>query len=78
MPRQPLPDDVRVLQVGPFDYFIEWEELARGSSFFIPCVARLADVEAALAPARAHFDFGLIVRPRREHGMAGFRIWRTY
>lgn len=78
MRRLQLPDEVRILRVKDFEYFIEWEYLARGCSFFIPCVARIQDVHAALDVARAHFNYDLTVRPRRERGMAGFRIWRTY
>lgn len=78
MRRKELPDHIRVLDVWGAEYFIEWELLRRGSSFFIPTTATPRQVKAALKPAEAYLDITLEVRARREYGRAGVRVWRTY
>ena len=78
MTRQLIPDEVRVLTLLGAEYFIEWEELRRGSSFFMPTTATPAQVEKALAPARAYFNYTFEIRARCEFGRYGARIWRTH
>lgn len=73
-----LPDDIRVLNVLGAEYFIEWERLKVGASFFLPTTATAKQVSVALRPAAEHLNFQLVTRQRREFGVFGVRVWRTY
>ena len=73
-----LPEDVRVLNVLGAEYYIPWEDLSRGRSFFIPTTATAKQVHAATARAREYLQISLEVRSRCENGLYGARIWRTY
>ena len=74
----PIPDHVRILNVFGAEYYILWEELTVGSSFFIPTTATAAQVKKALRPAERYLDLALEVRQRCEFGRYGVRVWRTY
>lgn len=78
MRADPLPENVRVLSLFGAEYYIPWEELPRGGSFFIPTTATAKQVFHATADARKHLQIDLEVRARREFGVLGVRIWRTY
>lgn len=73
-----LPDDVQILSLHGAEYFIDWADLAIGSSFFIPTTATAGQVRRALRRAAKYLDFQFEVRPRREFGLYGVRVWRTY
>lgn len=78
MQRAQLPDDVRALDIWGAQYFIEWEQVRRGSSFFLPTTATPRQVANALRRAQEYLNFRFEVRARREFGRAGVRVWRTY
>jgi len=78
MKTDPLPDHIRVLNVFGAEYYIPWEELPRGGSFFLPTTATPKQVYAALKPMEKHLQIELEVRARREYGVLGVRVWRTY
>jgi hypothetical protein len=76
MKADPLPSEIRVLNVFGAEYYIPWEELPRGGSFFIPTTATPKQVYTALIPAEQHLDMELEVRARCEFGIYGARVWR--
>lgn len=75
---EPIPDYIRVLNVFGAEYYIPWEELTIGSSFFLPTTAVASQVKKSLRPAERYFDWVLEVRQRCEFGRFGVRVWRTY
>jgi hypothetical protein len=75
---EPVPDHVRVLNVFGAEYYILWEELPKGGSFFIPTTATAEQVAKALRRAESYFGIELTVRSRCERGVYGARVWRTY
>ncbi len=75
---EPIPDHIRVLNIFGAEYFIPWEELTVGSSFFLPTTATAGQVKKLLRPVERHFDWALAVRQRREFDRYGVRVWRTY
>lgn len=77
LPRLKLPDNIRLVNVLGMDYFIQWEDLPRGGSFFMPTTATPAQVLVALRPHREHFNFTFEARARCEYGLYGVRVWRT-
>lgn len=72
-----IPEHIRVLTLFGAEYYIPWEELPRGGSFFIPTTATAKQVYEALKPAEKHMQVELEVRSRCEFGRYGARIWRT-
>jgi hypothetical protein len=73
-----VPDDVRVLHLLGVDYFIQWEKLDLGYSFFIPTTATPVQAREALKTAIRYFKLQVEIHPRCEYGRYGVRIWRTY
>jgi hypothetical protein len=76
MRADPLPSEIRVLTLFGAEYYIPWEELPRGGSFFIPTTATPKQVYIALIPAEKYLDMELEVRSRCEFGRYGARVWR--
>jgi hypothetical protein len=77
-PSDPLPEEVRYLTFFGVPYYIRWEELDVGCSFFLRTTASQDMVVAALAPAKSHLKMEFVCRPRCEFGMYGIRVWRIY
>lgn len=73
-----IPDDIRFLNVDGVLYYIEWEVLIPGASFFIPTVATDRMVAKSLRQAAEYFEYDFKVVSRCEHGVYGARIWRVY
>lgn len=73
-----VPDNIRVLTLGGVEYFVHWEKLEVGASFFLPTTATPVQVRAAIAPASKFFKLKFEVRSRCEYGRYGARIWRVY
>ena len=73
-----LPDDVRVLDIFGAEYLIEWDDLPRGGSFFLPTTATAEQVTRLLRPIQKLLNYRLTVRQRCEFGRYGVRVWRTY
>ena len=73
-----IPEPVRVLNLFGAEYYIPWEELPRGGSFFVPTTATPKQVSTALKAAEQHLQVELEVRARCERGVFGVRVWRTY
>ena len=76
-PHLPIPDAYRFLNIDGVDYFLPWEELHPGCSFFLKTVATPAQVRAALKPAEQFLRMTLVVSARVEFGRYGVRVWRT-
>jgi hypothetical protein len=70
--------DLRVVEVGGVEYFVNWDALTPGASFFIPTVCTASQVKAALAPAEQAYDFKFAVHTRVEYERYGARVWRIY
>jgi len=60
------------------EYFVQWEKLEVGASFFLPTTATPVQVRAAIAPASKFFKLKFEVRSRCEYGRYGARVWRVY
>lgn len=73
----PLPDNVRVVNIHGADYYIPWEQVPVGASFFLPTTATARQVRAAFRHAAQYLDYHLEVRRRREFGVLGARVWRV-
>lgn len=73
-----LPDEVRFIDLYGMPYYIYWENLSIGASFFLPTTATPAQVDKALTAAKKHLNFRFAVRARREFGRHGVRVWRIY
>jgi hypothetical protein len=73
-----LADNLRVLTLCGVEYFMQWEKLFVGASFFLPTTATPVQVRAAIAPASKFFKFRFEVRSRCEYGRYGARVWRVY
>ena len=80
-PRSQAPttfEDVRLFTLYGVDYFILWDQLHIGASFFLPTTATQTQAFKALQPYARHLRIGLQVRNRCEYGRYGVRVWRVY
>lgn len=71
-------DDVRLFTLHGVDYFIFWDQLHIGASFFLPTTATKAQAFEALQPYARYLGIQLQVRNRCEYGRYGVRVWRVY
>jgi len=81
MRRRSLPppsEDVRLFTLHGVDYFILWNHLSIGASFFLPTTATKTQAFAALQPYARYLGIQLQVRNRCEYGRYGVRVWRVY
>lgn len=60
------------------DYFILWNHLSIGASFFLPTTATKTQAFEALQPYARYLGIQLQVRNRCEYGRYGVRVWRVY
>ena len=75
----PLPQpqhDHRVVVIHDVEYFIYWEQMTVGASFFLPTTATPAQALAVLRPVARKFNYKIKAQPRREYGRYGVRVWR--
>jgi len=77
-PKPKLSDNLRVLTLYGVEYFLHWEKLVVGSSFFLPTTATPVQVREALLPATRFLKIKIEVRARCEYGRYGTRVWRVY
>jgi hypothetical protein len=70
--------DPRVLELWGLEYYIMWEKMRVGSSFFLPTTATAGQVLKALRPVAKELDWTFAAHPRCEFGRYGVRVWRTY
>lgn len=77
MPSRPLPpDEYRFLNVCGVLYYIPWEELHPGCSFFLKTTASAREVQKELARVSKYFEMTLKAVNRVEFGYYGVRVWR--
>ena len=67
------PDAVTIRGV---DYFIYWDRVAPGCSFFLPTTVGPAEVMQALRPFATRMKMRLKAHTRCEYGRYGVRVWR--
>lgn len=72
---KPQPD-LRVVEIHGIEYFIYWEQMKIGASFFLPTTATPAQAMAVLKPIARTLNYTLKAQPRREYGRYGVRVWR--
>lgn len=70
-----VPDSIRFIDLYGILYFIEWEKLKPGYSFFLKTTASHRIVQKKLKPAEKYFNIILRARPRNEFGRFGVRVW---
>ena len=68
--------DPRVVDLLGVEYFVDWERVQVGASFFLPTIATPKQVEDVLAPIARHLGIKTTVRTRVEYGRYGARVWR--
>lgn len=71
-----VPDAVRHLTIYGVPYFIQWERLMPGHSFFLKTTASAAEVTKQLGRAEKHYRITLRAHNRCEFGFYGVRVWR--
>lgn len=69
-------NDLQVFNLLGAEYFIDWPQLQRGMSFFLPTTATAFQVRSALRPVAAALNYEFATRPRCEYGRYGVRVWR--
>lgn len=75
-PPPPPEPDIRVVTIGGVEYFIYWEQLHVGGSFFLPTLLSAKDVTRDLRRLQKKLNITLEIRNRCEYGAYGVRIWR--
>lgn len=63
--------------IGPAEYFVYWDKLNVGHSFFMPTLLPAKDIARALRPIEKKLKILLEVRTRCEYGAYGVRVWRV-
>lgn len=81
MPRRPReqplkPRDLRTIVLHGVDYYIYWDRMTLGSSFFLPTTATVEQVKQAIKPAVKFYQYKVELRTRREFDRYGVRVWR--
>lgn len=74
----PPSEDVRLFTLHGVNYFILWNHLSIGASFFLPTTATKTQAFEALRPYARYLGIQLQVRNRCEYGRYGVRVWRVY
>lgn len=81
MPSQPKSEeakDLRVLVLWGTEFFVPWDKVTVGSSFFIPTTATPTQVRFELRAVERALDMKFEAHARREYGRYGVRVWRVY
>lgn len=76
--KQKQPPEHPVIHITGVDYFVYWDALPVGASFFLPSIATTAQVVAALEPVEQALNMTFAVHTRVEYGRYGTRVWRIY
>jgi hypothetical protein len=72
-----IPDHIRYVDVFGVLYYIRWEDLLPGHSFFIKTTAAARVVKRSIRPAETFLRVTLRAHPRCEFGYYGVRVWRV-
>jgi len=68
--------DLRVIAIHGLEYFVYWDKLDVGASFFLPTTATPRQVKLALGPTLRSLGYEVELRARCEYGRYGVRVWR--
>jgi len=68
--------DYQVIELLGIEYFVEWEHLSLGGSFFMPTTATDKMVRRILVPYERKLNIRLAAHNRSEYGRYGVRVWR--
>lgn len=71
-----IPDSIRLIYLYGIPYYIAWEDLLPGYSFFLKTTATAIEVRKELRVAQKYFNIGLKAHARNEFGYYGVRVWR--
>jgi hypothetical protein len=71
-----LRTDPHALILGGVHYYIYWDQLPVGGSFFIPTVVTLPTARDALRSLASVWGYQVVVHRRVEYGRLGVRTWR--
>jgi hypothetical protein len=74
---QILPDEIRFLTINDVRYWVPWERMLPGDSFFLKTAASDKQVAPLLSPAESYFGYVLFASTRCEFGYYGVRVWRV-
>lgn len=75
--KKPPPPEHPVVHLIGVDYYVHWDALHVGASFFLPSIATTAQVVAALEPIEQALGVTFTVHTRVEYGRYGTRVWRV-
>lgn len=73
---EPIPDEIRILCLYGVEYYIPWEDLHPGGSFFLRTTATARMVQTELGRAEKALNLTLRAVNRVEFGYYGVRVWR--
>lgn len=71
-----IPDEIRFLDLYGVLYYIPWEEVHPGCSFFLKTPASVKDIRKELTRAGNYLNMRLRAVQRVEFGYYGARVWR--
>jgi len=69
-------EDIHVVVLHNTEFYIRWEALGYGASFFLPTTMTFKQVLAELRPYARALKFKLVAYQRCEYGRYGVRVWR--
>ena len=70
--------ELNVVEISGVEFFIYWDKLTIGASFFLPTTATPKQIAKILDPIAEQLQDRLEIRARCEYGRYGARVWRTY
>lgn len=62
--------------IAGITYYLEWDKLNIGGSFFLPCLSPARAVQGALTKHTRKAAIKLHTQNRCEYGRYGVRVWR--
>jgi hypothetical protein len=71
-----IPDEFRFIFLQGIPYYIPWEDLLPGHSFFLKTTADAKYVTREIRRHANHFNIVLKAHTRCEFGYFGVRVWR--
>jgi hypothetical protein len=70
--------ELNVVEISGVEFFIYWDKLTIGASFFLPTTATPKQIAKIFDPIAEQLQYRLEIRARCEYGRYGARVWRTY
>lgn len=75
--KKPPPREHPIIHLVGVDYYVHWDTLPIGASFFLPTIATTAQVVEALELVEQTLNMAFAVHTRVEYGRYGTRVWRV-